>query len=74
MASDSAQNRLRQAITSPTFACTPRKSLVPAASVALSKSPAMKSSLTASRVQPCTTKRGRKPVRGKKLLAFSTSP
>src|SRR4029079_1205839 len=34
----------------------------------------MKSSFTARRVQPCTTKRGRKPVRGKKLLAFSTSP
>ena len=34
----------------------------------------MKSSLTASLVQPCTTKRGRKPVLGKKLLAFSISP
>ena len=30
----------------------------------------MKSSLTASRVQPCSSARGRKPVRGKKLLAF----
>ena len=34
----------------------------------------MKSSLTASRVQPWMSARGRKPVRGKKLLAFSTSP
>ena len=34
----------------------------------------MKSSFTASRVQPWKMKRGRKPERGKKLFAFSMSP
>ena len=34
----------------------------------------MKSSLTASRVQPWNMKRGRKPERGKKLLTLSMSP
>ncbi len=51
-ASDSAQNRLRQARTSPSRVCTPRKSLVPVISSALASSPAMNSSFTASRVQP----------------------
>ena len=74
MASERPQNRFRQAITSPMLTWTPRKSLVPVASTAFSSRPAMKSSLTASRVQPCTTKRDRNPVRGKKLLALSMSP
>ena len=33
----------------------------------------MKSSFTASRVHPWISARGRKPVRGNKLFAFSTS-
>ena len=74
MASVRPQNRLRHASTSPTCVCTPRKSLAPVASTALSSSPAMKSSFTASRVQPWNMKRGRKPERGKKLLTLSMSP
>ena len=65
---------LRQASTSPTCACTPRKSLVPVASTAFISSPPMKSSLTARRMQPWKQNRGMKPVNGKKLLAFSMSP
>ena len=61
-------------MTSPTRVCTPRKSLVPAISSALISSPAMKSSLTASRMQPWKVNRLMKPVCGKKLLIFSTSP
>ncbi len=36
--------------------------------------PAMKSSLTARRVQPCSVKRWRNPDPPRKLLIFSTSP
>ena len=43
----------------------------PVASTAFSSAPAMKSSFTASRVQPCSSARGRKPVCGKKLFALS---
>src|SRR5687767_15660761 len=70
MASVSAQNRLRQARTSPTCAWTPRKSLAPVASTALSSSPARKSIFTARRVHPWNMNRGRKPDRGKKLLTL----
>ncbi len=73
IASDSPHIALRQAMTSPRLASTPRKERDPVISVALMKSPVMKSSFTASRVHPCSSARGRKPVRGKKLLAFSTS-
>ena len=52
MASDIAQNRLRQAITSPSIAWLPRNSSEPAARSALAMTPTRKSSLTASRVQP----------------------
>jgi hypothetical protein len=52
IASVSPQKRLRHAITSPTDACTFFVSVEPTASTALSISPAMKSSLTARRVQP----------------------
>ena len=64
---------LRQAMTSPMFASTPRNERAPVISVALIMSPVMKSSLTARRVQPWMRARGRNPVRGKKLFAFSTS-
>ena len=47
MASVSAQNRLRQPITSPIWACTPRKASTPVARAAFMSSPAMKSSFTA---------------------------
>ena len=73
IASDSPQIMLRQAMTSPMFASTPRKPRAPVISVALMSRPVMKSSFTASRVQPWSSARGRKPVRGKKLLAFSMS-
>jgi hypothetical protein len=52
IASESAQNRLRQAITSPSIAWLPRKSSEPAARNALAITPTRKSSFTASRVQP----------------------
>jgi hypothetical protein len=52
MASEIAQNRLRQAITSPSIAWLPRNSSEPAARNALAMTPTRKSSLTASRVQP----------------------
>jgi hypothetical protein len=74
MASVSAQNMFRQPITSPTRVCTPRKSFVPVASRALSSRPAMKSSLTASRVQPWKVNRGMNPETGKKPLILSMSP
>ena len=64
MASVSDQNRLRQPITSPICACTPRKLSTPVTRAALNKSPAMKSSFTASRVQPCMVKPLKKPERG----------
>ena len=64
MASDSDQNRLRQPITSPICACTPRKASTPVARAALNSRPAMKSSFTASRVQPCKVKPLTKPERG----------
>src|SRR4029453_128908 len=47
IASVSAQNRLRHASTSPTAACTPRKSFAPVASTPFSSSPARKSIFTA---------------------------
>ncbi len=68
-----AHSMLRQAIASPMFASTPRNWRAPVISVALIISPMMKSSFTASRVQPWNIARGRKPVRGKKLFAFSVS-
>ena len=74
MASVRPQKQLRHASTSPTCAWTPRNSLAPVASTALSSSPARKSSLTARRVQPWNMKRGRNPDRGKKLFTFSMSP
>jgi hypothetical protein len=74
IASDSPQIMFRQAITSPMFASTPRNARAPVISVALIRRPVMKSSFTASRVQPWMRARGRNPVRGKKLFAFSTSP
>jgi hypothetical protein len=64
---------LRQAMTSPMFASTPRNARAPVTSVALMSKPVMKSSFTARRVHPWMSARGRKPVRGKKLFAFSTS-
>src|SRR5690242_1407743 len=67
------QNRLRHASTSPTCACTLRKSPTPVDATAFSRRPAMKSIFTASREQPWNMNRGRKPERGKKLFAFSTS-
>ncbi|MDX6379887.1 MAG: hypothetical protein QOI57_911 [Rubrobacteraceae bacterium] len=74
MASVIAQNRLRQARTSPYRTLTPRNSLVPAASNPFIRSPARKSSLTAILTQPWNVKRGMKPEKGKKLFCFSTSP
>ena len=50
MASESDQNRLRQPITSPIWACTPRKASTPVARAALKRRPEMKSSFTARRV------------------------
>ena len=73
IASESPQIMLRHAMTSPRFASTPRNVRDPVISVALIMRPVMKSSFTASRVQPWMRARGRKPVRGKKLFAFSTS-
>ena len=52
MASEIAQNRLRHAITSPSIAWLPRNSSAPVARSALAMMPTMKSSFTASRVQP----------------------
>src|SRR5437867_4964531 len=52
IASERPQKRLRQAIVSPTEACTFLLSREPTASTAFSRRPAMKSSLTARRVQP----------------------
>ena len=63
MASVSAQNVLRQARISPTLAWMPRKAIVPVASSALMNTPARKSSLTASRVQPWSIARQMNPVR-----------
>ena len=63
IASVSAQNMLRQARISPIEAWMPRNSIVPVASTVLMKRPARKSSLTASRVQPCISARQMKPVR-----------
>ena len=74
IASVSAHIACRQVMTSPILASTPRNPMVPAVSVALIISPVMKSSLTASRVQPCNWNRGTNPLRGKKVLAFSMSP
>jgi hypothetical protein len=65
---------LRQASTSPIRDCTPRKSRVPVASTPFNNKPAMKSSLTAKRVQPWNVKRGMKPEAGKNMLALSMSP
>src|SRR6266481_4138571 len=68
IASDSPHIVFRQAITSPILASTPRNPRVPATSVAFTNKPMMKSSLTASRVQPCSMARGRNPLFGKNLL------
>jgi hypothetical protein len=54
IASDKGHIVFRQVMTSPILASTPRNPRMPAISVALIKSPVMKSSLTASRVQPCS--------------------
>jgi hypothetical protein len=64
MASDSDQNRLRQPITSPICACTPRNASVPVARAALQRRPEMKSSFTARRVAPCRVNPLTKPERG----------
>ena len=74
MASLNDQNRFRQPMTSPTRVCTPRNPPAPVQSSAFMSRPAMKSSFTARRVQPCRVKRGRKPDCGKKALILSTSP
>src|SRR5439155_677005 len=73
MASERPQKRLRQAIVSPTEACTFLLSREPTASTAFRRRPAMKSSLTARRVQPWSIARGRKPDPGKNVFDFSTS-
>ena len=52
IASERPQIMFRQAMTSPIFASTPRNDRAPVISVALMRRPVMKSSLTASRVQP----------------------
>ena len=64
IASEIAQNRLRQAMTSPSIAWLPRKSSAPVARSAFAITPARKSSLTAKRVQPCNWKPLLKPERG----------
>ena len=65
IASEMAQNMLRQPKTSPTAVCGPRKVRDPVASSAIEKRPEMKSSFTARRVAPCSVKRGTKPEAGK---------
>ena len=59
-----AQINVRQATTSPSAACTPRKPSVPLQATPRASSPVMKSSFTASRVPACKLNRLKNPDAG----------